>query len=237
MLNSLTSNSLISRVKIEIRKYVEVFQTWRVQQGLSAKILLSFATFLAGLVGLIGVGWLVLTTSKSTVTASSSSDLASSQSGTSRPERSTPPLPASTPKQIVIDVAGAVTSPGIYTLDEGSRVYQAIEAAGGLSRDADPSHVVTSLNQAAVLKDGQKIVIASETDQIQFEDSVPSSSQPVLVSVNNATQKQLEDLPVIGTKTAAKIIELRPFQSLDEFQQKIGLTEKEFSTLTPHIQL
>lgn len=118
--------------------------------------------------------------------------------------------------QIIVHVDGAVKLPGVYTLPSDSRVVSAVEAAGGLNSAADQSKI----NLAAKLADGQKIHIP-EIGEVKEVGGVGAgvssgSNQSSLVSINDASQGQLEDLPAIGPVTAQKIIASRPYSAVEE---------------------
>jgi competence protein ComEA len=130
---------------------------------------------------------------------------------------------------VVVQVAGAVLRPGVYTLPAGSRVGDAIKLAGGYSADVDPRLAETALNLAAKLTDSQLIVVPRRGDP----GSVPGgpggggvaagSEAPGLVNLNTATAAQLDTLPGIGPATAAKIIAAReesPFASVDDLVKR-----------------
>lgn len=113
-------------------------------------------------------------------------------------------LPPPTPAPLVVDVAGAVPRPGVYELPPGSRVKDAVQAAGGFLAEADRSAV----NLAAPLEDGQKL-------QIPFlpgaqAAGVPPTPEPAqLININTATLEELMTLPGIGPTLAQRIIDYR----------------------------
>lgn len=151
--------------------------------------------------------------------------LAAGQPGGGAIELQPPP----TPGPVLVQVGGAVQKPGVFSLPQGSRVYQAIEAAGGLAPDAD----VQALNQAALLEDGMALFVPV-VNQADFE-SIPSNiaapaqrSMPLaLVNINTATQEELESLPEIGPELAQRIIAYRaetgPFRSTEAIQDVPGI--------------
>jgi competence protein ComEA len=108
---------------------------------------------------------------------------------------------------LVVDVAGAVRSPGIYRLPARARVGDAISAAGGFGPAVDTLAVSAALNLAAPLSDGQKIVVPARG----AATAPPSrgSGGSTVVDVNHASQAELEALPGIGPATAQKIIAAR----------------------------
>lgn len=122
---------------------------------------------------------------------------------------------------VVVQVAGAVLRPGIYSLPAGSRVADAVRAAGGYSTDVDPRAAETKLNLAAKLQDSQSIVVPRRGDAGGGGSAAPNASGAPSgpINLNIATAEQLDSLPGIGPVTAAKIIASReqlPFASVDD---------------------
>ncbi len=138
------------------------------------------------------------------------------------------------PKRFVyIDVSGAVKKPDVYKLTFGSRLKEAINLAGGLTEEADSLFFSRNFNLARIINDQEKIYIPTkdevnqglvESQPIQFENLVQENNQSQqeedLISINLATQSQLEELPGVGKVTAQKIIDNRPYQSIDELLSK-----------------
>lgn len=136
-------------------------------------------------------------------------------------------------KEIMVDVAGAVVKPGVYHLSSEARLQDALIAAGGLSGNADRAWVAKSLNLAAKLQDAAKIYIPNKNENSsirQAEDKnqnytggssgtgVINSNQQM--NVNTANQSQLESLSGVGSVTAQKIIDGRPYSSIEELLSK-----------------
>lgn len=142
------------------------------------------------------------------------------------------------PSIIRVYVGGEVAEPGIYTLDRGSRVADAIDSAGGVSRDGDPEQ----LQLAAVIADGDQIIVplARPTPRAS-DDSTAATDEPAassgLVDINSATAAQLEELPEIGPKLAERIIEYRtangPFASVNQLVAIRGISERIVEILRP----
>lgn len=138
---------------------------------------------------------------------------------------------------VVVDVGGAVIEPGVVELDAGSRVADAIEAAGGLATDAD----CTTLNQAQLLQDGQKVYVPKEGEIDASGALVDSSTQEAgqvataLVNINTATLEELDALPGVGPATAQAIIDDReangPFASVEDIMRVSGIGEKKYEKL------
>jgi len=144
--------------------------------------------------------------------------------------------------KIKVDVEGAVISPGVYELSSGARVQDALIAAGGLASDADRN----SINLAAKMADGQKIYIPKKGEEVQLNANSPSvSSSNVistanvsgLISINSASQSDLETLPGIGPVTAGKIINARPYNTLEELVSKKAVGQKTFEKIKDLISL
>jgi competence protein ComEA len=127
------------------------------------------------------------------------------------------------PIDLVIDIQGAVIRPGVHRLAAGSRVGDAIDAAGGYSAQVDLAAASATLNLAAPLTDGAKIHVPARGEVVT---STPagggtggSGTAGGPINVNTATAEELDTLPGIGPVTAAKIIAAReqaPFATVDE---------------------
>lgn len=126
---------------------------------------------------------------------------------------------------ISIDVEGSVVKPGVYQFDDGDRVEDAIEAAGGLTEQADLVWIEKNMNRAAKLTDGGKIYIAKKGEPGVAEVLVGKQENTLgvttgLININSASQSVLESLPGVGPVTAGKIIDGRPYQSVEELKSK-----------------
>jgi competence protein ComEA len=130
-------------------------------------------------------------------------------------------------KAILVDIEGAVAAPGVVSLLPGSRVEDAIMAAGGLKTTADTEYIAKNINRAMKVTDGMKIYIpeAGEDQTSHNPGTVvatpgTSSQNGVLISVNMATMAQLDSLPGVGPVTAQKIIDSRPYASPEDLVVK-----------------
>lgn len=128
-------------------------------------------------------------------------------------------------KLLVIDVAGAVRRPGLYRLRSGSRIDDAIAAAGGPTAKAQ----LDSVNLAAPVADGEQVVVPGRGAAGVAAASPPAagSSSSAPLDLNSATLEQLENLPGIGPVTAQKILDYRQqhgaFHSVAELQGVPGI--------------
>jgi competence protein ComEA len=128
---------------------------------------------------------------------------------------------------IVVYVAGAVTRPGVYTLDTAARVTDALDAAGGAAPEAD----LDVVNLAASVRDGERIyvpVVGEVIPAIVAGDSAPDVTAPAgPVNINSATADQLDVLPGVGPTTAAAIVAHRqqngPFQTVEQLGDVRGI--------------
>jgi competence protein ComEA len=131
-----------------------------------------------------------------------------------------------TAPRLVVDVAGAVRRPGLYTLATGTRVDDALAAAGGATARAD----VTAVNLAAPLADGEQVVVPA-----RGASAASGASGSTVVDLNSATAEQLDALPGIGPATAEKIIAYRQqhgaFHSLDELDAVSGIGPSKLAEL------
>jgi competence protein ComEA len=134
----------------------------------------------------------------------------------------TPASPTTTGPGVTVHVVGAVKKPGVYQLPAGSRITDAVDAAGGLSKHAQPQLV----NLAAKLVDGQQVILPGTApgEQLPSAQPAPSSSK---ISINNADSQTLQELPGIGPALAERIIDFRskngPFTSVEELDAVSGI--------------
>jgi competence protein ComEA len=131
------------------------------------------------------------------------------------------------PAELVVDVVGDVKKPGIVTVPRGSRVFEAVEAAGGLKN----TKVDTSgVNMARVLEDGEQVVVGATA-----EAATGSAAAGAKVRLNQATSEQLEQLPGVGPVTAAAILAWREengrFATVDDLLDVRGIGDATLAQL------
>lgn len=133
-------------------------------------------------------------------------------------------------KQVIVDVSGSVLHPGVYLLKGEARIQDALIEAGGLSENADRNYISKNINLAAKVADGAKIYIPRIGEGITSTTRSTSSGQAGsvvgdvsgLININTASGAELDPLPGIGPKTAQKIIDGRPYNSIEDlFNKKI----------------
>jgi competence protein ComEA len=157
----------------------------------------------------------------------------------SPPGVAAPVSPSPSPAILVVHVAGRVRYPGVYQFHQGDRVIDAIRAAGGAREGAD----LRSINLAALLTDGQQIVVwkrgsIGAPGVPTGGGGVPGPGSPTQpVNLNTATLDQLESLPGIGPALGQRILDYRqlhgPFASVDELVNVSGIGEKRMEDLRP----
>ncbi len=145
---------------------------------------------------------------------------------------------------LAVEVSGAVAKPGVYTFQTGDRVLAAIQAAGGLTREASPNFVRRELNLAQLLTDQMKLYIptfSEDTASLSHNSSanqpLPTESQSGLISLNQATKAELDSLPGIGEARATKIIENRPYSQIEELVSRQVVSQSLFDKLKDAITI
>lgn len=144
--------------------------------------------------------------------------------------------------QICVDLVGAVVNPGVYFLTEGSRLYQAVEMAGGFTQDA----AVSALNQAQVLTDGQQIRVPTQEEtencpELLNPDGTSDVSQEAesKVNINTANEQELMTLNGIGEARAKAIIAYREeqgsFENPEQLMEVSGIGEGIYSRIEDQI--
>jgi competence protein ComEA len=152
--------------------------------------------------------------------------------------------------KIYVDIAGAVSNPGVVEMDAGSRVFQAIEAAGGQLASADASVI----NLAAALNDGEHIYVPTKDEVANGTyaqqgaanaggepgaSSQASGDAQGKININTADATALQQLNGVGPSTAQKILDYRnsngKFQTVEQLKNVSGIGEKTFEKLKDHI--
>ncbi|MFF0681035.1 helix-hairpin-helix domain-containing protein [Streptomyces tendae] len=161
---------------------------------------------------------------------------AAERAPTGEPGSKTPPTATAGP-EIVVDVGGKVRKPGIHSLPAGSRVADALRAAGGVR----PGTKTDGLNRARFLVDGEQVIVGAPAPAPR-PGAGPAPSGPTgaagpatPVSLNTATTDQLDTLPGVGPVLAQHIIDYRTqhggFRSVDELREVNGIGERRFADL------
>ena len=146
-----------------------------------------------------------------------------------------------TAAKLMIDIGGEVNEPKVAELPEGSRVEDAIKAAGGTTPEAD----MTGINRAAFVADGEKIFIPA-TGSSDDTEGIKNAGQSVTdqdgkININTADSAALQELNGVGPATAEKIISYREkngrFKSVEDIKNVSGIGDKTFEKLKEHIKV
>ncbi|HEX2089559.1 MAG TPA: helix-hairpin-helix domain-containing protein [Actinomycetota bacterium] len=150
--------------------------------------------------------------------------------------------PSPSPGVVVVYVSGWVERPGVYEFEEGDRVVDAIERAGGPKKGAD----LNALNLAAFLTDAQQVLVmkkgqapAPPTSGSATGGGTTTGPAGGPINLNTATLEQLETLPGIGPALGQRIIDYReqqgPFQSVEDLLEVSGIGEKRLADLQDQV--
>lgn len=161
------------------------------------------------------------------------------------------PTAAPPPEPLVVHVVGAVATPGVVTLEPGSRVQDALDAAGGALPEAD----LATVNLARPVQDGEQIPVPTP-GQTLTPAAPPAAAPPAApapgpapaqdasgagtpVNINTASPAELETLPGVGPVLAERIVSWRTengaFLTVDDLQEVQGIGEKVLANLRPHV--
>ena len=136
-------------------------------------------------------------------------------------------------EKIYVYVCGQVNNPGVVCLSMDARVYQAIEAAGGLTNEA----AIGLINQAELLTDGQMVYVPMEGEDYTIAVSESDSK----ININTAGKDALMTLPGIGESRAQDIIDYREstggFQTIEDVMQVSGIKEAAFEKIKDYIKV
>jgi len=193
------------------------------------------------LLSVMAAGWLLLRARP--VAVASPGDVVTVATPSQSAASATPSMAKSASK-IVVHVLGAVRRPGLVRLPENARVQDAIDAADGLTRQADPGE----LNLAQLLSDGQQVLIGTARhpagevrEQPRSGDASSGPTAQGALDLNRANQAQLEELPEVGPVTAQAILAWRQehgrFTRIEELQEVDGIGPKTYGQIAPHVRV
>ena len=153
--------------------------------------------------------------------------------------------------EIVIHIAGEVKNPGIVRINEGARIADIIEQAGGLTEFAN----ITNINLAYIVEDGQKIIIPKQGEQEENKEYITSetgegiiqengqsqSTGNTKININKAGLEELQQLQGIGEATAEKIIQYREehgdFKQIEDLKNVSGIGDAKFDAIKDSIRV
>lgn len=192
--------------------------------------------FLVILVGLVFIGGGFLLTKRSLPFSSTKVEVLENSSD------------ESVDKIITVEVSGAVITPGVYKMKNGSRIDDLLIIAGGFSGVADRVWSDKYLNRASKLTDGQKVYIPSVNQQSEVlsaknggvDQSVSSgfsSDSDKLININTSSLSELDTLPGIGPTYAQKMIEHRPYSKTEELVSSGAITQTLYEKIKNNITI
>lgn len=139
------------------------------------------------------------------------------------------------PVKIYVSVLGEVVSPGVYILEEGARVFEALNLAGGITEDAD----VSNINLVDFIEDGTQINVPASGSYVNNENGEILTNHSGKVNINKASLDELKSIPGIGDTRAKAIIEYREkngaFSSIEDIMLVSGIKETIFEKIKGEI--
>ena len=137
-------------------------------------------------------------------------------------------------QMVYVYVCGAVRTPGVVEVPEGSRAAEALELAGGMTTEADPFYV----NLAEIVTDGQKLYFPTASEAEELE-AAGKAAEEGLVNINTASAEELCTLPGIGASRAADIVRYREkngaFQTKEDIMKVSGIKQNAYDKLCDRI--
>ena len=162
-------------------------------------------------------------------------------------------IPTPVEEKIYVEISGGIKKPDVYQVPAGSRLYELIDKAGGLSSEADDEYIARNYNLSKLVSDQEKIYIPTKTDiangifvepkdrVLKYVEDDLSQNQDtqsdLTVSINSATQDELETLPGVGPVSANKIIDGRPYSTLEDLVSKKVVSSSVFEKIKELITL
>lgn len=141
---------------------------------------------------------------------------------------------------VAVDIEGEVFNPGVYRLNKGSRVDEALIAAGGLAAKADREWVEKNLNRAEVINDGMKIFIPKKGETLG-ETIKNDETGSKLININTATVTELDALPGVGPVMAGRIVDYRTangeFKDINELKMVSGIGDKLYEKIKDLVEI
>ena len=146
----------------------------------------------------------------------------------------------STQSHLYVDIGGEVMKPGVYEVSDGTRLFEVIDKAGGLTEDAD----IDGINRAETVQDGQKIMIGRhgenpDENRDSYSANNVTDSGEGKVNINTADAAALQTIPGIGPSKADRIMEYREsegkFNEIDDIKNISGIGNKTFESIKEYI--
>lgn len=145
--------------------------------------------------------------------------------------------------QVYVDIQGQVKNPGVYEFEEGQLVKDVIDKSGGFTENADLEYVSKNINMAQKIQDEDKIYIPAKGEVQDSQDNLSSELLGVggsvsgKININKATIDELDSLPGIGPSYAQKIIDGRPYKTIEDIKNVKGIGDATFEKIKDQITL
>jgi competence protein ComEA len=140
-----------------------------------------------------------------------------------------------------VEITGYVNYPGVYEIFDETMIIELINYAGGFTEDADVLYLHKNLNLSSYVSKQTKIYIPSKGESNNSSNLISanasSSLQTKKISINNATLEELTTLKGVGPATASKIIENRPYNTLEDLLKVSGIGQTTYNNLITYISL
>jgi competence protein ComEA len=145
-------------------------------------------------------------------------------------------------KPYYVEIVGQVNKPGVYILTQPQIILEVIEMAGGFTEFADMDFIHRNIPLSRVIQIEQKVYIPTYIENLAknatngVSDGIIGENS-TLININFAQQKELEKLSGVGEVTAKRIIENRPYKSLEEFKVKASIGDALYNKIVPYITI
>lgn len=137
-------------------------------------------------------------------------------------------------------ISGSVNNPGVYKVNDETRIIDLINTAGGFDINTNEEFVAEKMNLSKLVADQDHIFIPkkeSESSSVLSSESSQSGQEDGLISINNASESELTTISGVGPATAQKIIDNRPYSKLEDLLKVQGIGQATLNKLLPFIRL
>ncbi len=204
------------------------------------------------LIGLIFIGSGVFLYKQGFFESSDKVEIIKAEASQASPSGTKGNLSGTQGKQIIVEISGATEKPGVYKLDDGSRVEDLLIASGGISAAADRVWVEKFINRAAKLNDGQKLYImksgevssqqsggatAINNGGFKVDQGTDKGIVTGSININTGSLQELDSLPGIGQVYGQSIIEHRPYSTVEELVSKGAIKQNVFEKIKDNVSV
>ncbi|MCA9387083.1 ComEA family DNA-binding protein [Candidatus Dojkabacteria bacterium] len=136
-------------------------------------------------------------------------------------------------------ISGAVTKPGVYEINQSTRIIDLVMMAQGFNNNTDEAFVAKSINLAKLVEDSEHIFIPAKETVVKKDNVTDQDTQSTnaLININTASSTELETLPGVGSATASKIINNRPYNKINDLLKVKGIGQATLDKISPLVSL